>query len=252
VSTRHGYRFLVEVLYLAGLAAALAFSDVGAYAIVGAMAAGWLLVVGIEWAAFRSVPHFAAGEPPRWRVPRVELPPPRPLEQLTPAYPGSQRDEAVTWIAPAELRAELLGEWPVATVPEDTQEAPPEEWLVPLPEPEPELPEPGSPEANQVREGPGSLETVSARSAETVSEVSEPEPELPEPGSPEANQVREVHGIPAPAAPRLARHHLDPLAEPQRRRFRRRGLDSTFVEVPARPVGPRPLPGAARRGEDEQ
>lgn len=222
--TGHGYRFLAEALYLAGLAAALAFSNVGAYAIVGAMAVGWLLVVGIEWASFRSLPHFAAGEPPQWRVPRVPLPPPRPLEQLTPAYPESQRDEAVTWIAPAELREELLGGWPVVTVVEDTQEAPPPEpWIEPerVPESEPE-PEP--------------VEAVSARSAETASE---PEP-------PPVETVSEV------SAQRLARYHPDPLAEPEHRRFRRRGPEPAFIEVPARPAGPRALPGAARRAAEER
>lgn len=223
MSTRPRSRFLLEALYLAGLAAALAFTDVGAYAVVGAMAAGWLLVAAFEWAAFRSVPHFASGEPPRWRVPRIELPPPRPLE-LAPAYPEAQRDEAVTWIASAELRAELLGEWPVATVQEDTQEAPPPEpWTEAEPEPEPE-PE-AEPEAEPV-------ETVSARSAETVSERPTPAP------------VETVSRLVL-----LARYHLDPLAEPERRRFRRRPPERPFIEVPARPAGPRPLPGSARRGE---
>lgn len=230
--TRHGYRFLAEALYLAGLAAALAFSTVGVWAIVGAMAVGWLLVVGIEWASFRSLPHFAAGEPPQWHVPRVLLPPPRPLEQLTPAYPEAQRDEAVTWIAPAELREELLGGWPVATVAEDTQEAPPPEpWIEPEGVPEPEA-------------EPERVEPVSARSAETRSE---PEPEPVETVS--SGTVETVSDV---SAQRLARYHPDPLAEPERRRFRRRGPEPAFIEVPARPAGPRALPGAARRAAEER
>jgi len=47
-------------------------------------------------------------------VPRVNLPPALPLEQVASGYPEVQRDEAPTWIASADLRAEMLGEWPVA------------------------------------------------------------------------------------------------------------------------------------------
>ncbi len=230
MTRRPGPRFLLEALYLLGLAAALAFSDVGAYAIVGAMALGWLLVAAIEWAAFRSVPHFAGGDPPRWHVPRVDLPPARPLEQLSAAYPEAQRDEAVTWIAPAELRAELLGDWPLAASPEDTQESPPPEpWV----EPEPVETVPAPP-----------VETVSTVPVETVSEVSEPEPPPVEPVS--TVPVETGSKVSEPAT---ARYHLDPLAEPERRRFRRRGVDDA-IEVPARPSGPRPLPAWAREREE--
>jgi len=190
-------RFAVEAAYLGALAAALAFTSLSPPVIVGAMLLGWALVAGNEWAAARARPHYAAGLPPRWHVPGVELPPAQPLEQVLPAYPEAQRDEAATWIASAALREELLGEWPVLVDPEDTQEAVPEDWIVPLPELAPE-----------------------------------PEP------------------VPAPAlaaapAPRLARYHVDPFAEPERRRFGRRAA-LPAIEVAARPAGPRPLPGAAR------
>ncbi|HZT17469.1 MAG TPA: hypothetical protein VFA19_16145 [Gaiellaceae bacterium] len=262
MTRRPGPRFLVEALYLLGLAAALAFSDLGAYAIVGAMALGWLLVVAIEWAAFRSVPHFAAGDPPRWYVPRVDLPPARPLEQLSASYPEAQRDEAVTWIAPAELRAELLGDWPLALPPEDTQESPPPEpWVEPAPEPveavstvpveaasEPEPPRMETVSTvpvetvsgPELEPEPEPVETVSARSAETVSG---PEPK-PKPVETVSARSAETVSDPAPQ-PALARYHLDPLAEPERRRFRRRVVDDA-IEVPARPSGPRPLPPWAR------
>ena len=64
---------------------------------VGAMALGWIVVAGIEWAAWRSEPHFGSGLPPRYYLPRVELPPPQPLEQVVQGYPDSGRDDAPTW-----------------------------------------------------------------------------------------------------------------------------------------------------------
>ena len=135
---RRGSRFAVEALYLAALTAALAFSSLRPALIVLAMLCGWTLVAALEWTATARRPHYAAGLPPRWRTPAFALPPAQPLEQVTPAYPQPGVDEAATWIASAALREELLGEWPVLVDPEDTQEAPPEDWLVPLPEPEAE------------------------------------------------------------------------------------------------------------------
>jgi hypothetical protein len=44
----------------------------------------------------------------------MNLPPAQPLEQVHAGYPNAGRDEAPTWIAPAALRAEMLGEWPVS------------------------------------------------------------------------------------------------------------------------------------------
>ena len=133
---RRGSRFAVEALYLAALTAALAFSSLSPALIVVAMLCGWTLVAALEWTATSRRPHYAAGLPPRWRAPAFTLPPAQPLEQVAPAYPQPEVDEAATWIASAALREELLGEWPVLIDPEDTQEAPPEDWLVPLPVPE--------------------------------------------------------------------------------------------------------------------
>ena len=135
---RRGLRFAVEALYLAALAAALAFTTLNAALIVVAMLGGWALVAAAEWTATSRRPHYAAGLPPRWSVPAFALPPAQPLEQVAPAYPQPEVDEAATWIASAALREELLGEWPVLVDPEDTQEAAPEDWIVQLPRPEPE------------------------------------------------------------------------------------------------------------------
>jgi hypothetical protein len=107
---RRGSRFVVEALFLAALTVALALAHLDVIEIVGAMALGWIVVAGIEWAAWRSEPHFGSGLPPRYYLPRVELPPPQPLEQVVQGYPDSARDDAPTWIASAALRAEVLGE----------------------------------------------------------------------------------------------------------------------------------------------
>src|SRR5439155_23310248 len=92
--------------------------------IAGVMLLGWVIAALLEWAAWRGEPHYGSGLPPRYYVPQVSLPPRRPLEQFGDGYPTG-RDEAPTWIASPSLRAEVLGEWPVAApVPgEDTEEA---------------------------------------------------------------------------------------------------------------------------------
>jgi hypothetical protein len=110
---RRGSRFVVEALFLAALTVALALAHLDALEIVGAMALGWLVVAAIEWTAWRGEPHYGAGLPPRYYLPRVDLPPPQPLEQVEQGYPESGRDDAPTWIASAALRAEVLGEWPL-------------------------------------------------------------------------------------------------------------------------------------------
>jgi hypothetical protein len=206
MADRRGSRFALEVLFLVALAVALTLAKLEPLEIAGAMLLGWVIVAGLEWAAWRDQPHFGSGLPPRYYVPRVNLPPALPLEQVSSGYPEVQRDEAPTWIASAALRAEMLGEWPVAAPVADEPEPEPE--LEAEPEPEPEL-------------------------------EAEPEPELeaePEP-LPEVALQRSATGV--------ARYNLDPLGEPApRRRFGRGGAaESPGIEVPARPEGPRALPG---------
>jgi hypothetical protein len=226
VPDRPASRLVLEMLYLAAVASALAFTNVGAPAIAAVMLGGWALVGGVEWSASRRRAHYAAGLPPRWYVPHVDLPPAQPLE-LAPAYPESRPDEAATWIASAELRAELLGEWPVAALgedpaTEDTQEAAPDPWLV--------------------VELPAVIEVEAAPEPEA-----EPEPE-PEPKPEPVVIVAPPQPEPEPSVTteqtqRVARYHVDPLAEPEKRRFgRRRELPS--IEVPAGAPQPRPLPRA--------
>jgi hypothetical protein len=204
MADRRGLRLALEVAYLVALAAALAFTSLSAAAIVAVMLAGWALVVASEWAAARERPHFAAGLPPRWYVPAVTLPAAQPLEQVLPAYPEPRLDEGATWIASAALREELLGEWPLLIEPGDTQEAPPEEWIVPLP-----------------AIGP------SSNGSETV---------------PVSDTLTPCRRRPSSwSRVRLVRYHVDPFAEPERRRFGR-SSEMPALEVPARPAGVRPLP----------
>ena len=111
---RRGSRFVLEVLFLVGLAVALTLAKLDALEIGGVMLLGWLIVAILEWAAWRGEPHYGSGLPPRYYVPNVNLPPAQPLEQVRVGYPEAHRDEAPTWIASAALRAEVLGDWPHA------------------------------------------------------------------------------------------------------------------------------------------
>src|SRR3954447_5434383 len=114
MADRRGSRFAFEVLFLVALAATLTLARLDPLEIGGIMLLGWLIVAALEWAAWRGEPHYGSGLPPRYYVPSVNLPPAQPLEQVAAGYPDATRDEAPTWIAPASLRAEMLGEWPVA------------------------------------------------------------------------------------------------------------------------------------------
>jgi hypothetical protein len=209
VIDNRGGRFGLEVLFLAALAAVLAIATVRPLIIIGVMAAGWVLVALVEWAVWRGQPHYGSGLPPRYYVPRLNLPPAQVLEQVRAGYPEAQRDEAPTWIASAALRAEVLGEWPSAP------EAPPEPEQLPVIEAQPVDPEP------------------------------EPEPE-PAP-QPEPVRLPPVRLEVASGTPR-ARYSFDPLSEPApKRRFgRRHEPEAPELEVPARP-SLRALPGTAQR-----
>jgi hypothetical protein len=249
VPDRRGSRFVLEVFFLLALAVGLTLASLNA----------------LEWAAWRSEPHYGSGLPPRYYVPRVNLPPAQPLDPVATGYPEAVREEAPTWIASAALRQEMLGEWPVA-IPADEPDheaievvgAVVDPWLVaelpaaPLGEREPEAePEPTIVEP-PLEPPPLELPPVEALPVETLPELepereSEPEPLVaateqvvvePEPVVELAHSVQGV-----------ARYSLDPLADaPARRRFGRGGGEAPLtVEVPARPAGARPLPGRSAR-----
>jgi hypothetical protein len=200
VLDRQGSRFALEVLFLAALATGLALAKLHPLEIVGVMAIGWLVVALLEWAAWRGEPHYGSGLPPRYYVPSTSLPPPQPLEQVYAGYPDPQCEEAPTWIASAEVRDRLLGEWPVTGAPdEDEQDVEP----VVLPPP-----------------------PVAARPSPVVA----PPPPRPLPVLPAV--IVEGSGT--------ASHQLEPFGIQQpRRRFGRRVVVEAFVvEVPARIVPP--------------
>jgi hypothetical protein len=218
---RRGAQLLFEAVFLIALAAALALAHLKAIEIAGGMLLGWLVVAALEWASWRGKPHYGSGVPPRYYVPSINLPPAQPLEQVAVGYPEAARDEAPTWIASAELRSEVLGEWPV-TVPA----APP-----PAPKPEP---------------------------VDEVDEEEDEEAEFVAPGAADADPwtVAELPAEPAieraPAGANggpVARYHPEPLADiaPRKRFGRRAAAEEELIEVPARPTGVRPLPGAAAR-----
>src|SRR5215469_8379024 len=80
-------RFLLEVLFLAGVAAALTYADLRPAAIIALMAVAWAVVALLEWTAWLDEPHYGRGLPPRYYVPHVALPPPVGVDQRQPAYP---------------------------------------------------------------------------------------------------------------------------------------------------------------------
>jgi hypothetical protein len=119
MTPRRALRFFVEIVFLGALAAAAIVADLRPLEIGGLMLAGWIVVALFEWTVSRALPHYGRGMTPRYYVPQVSLPPPRPLEQLPSGYPTADRDDAPTWIAPPALRNEMLGdemlaEWPVS------------------------------------------------------------------------------------------------------------------------------------------
>jgi hypothetical protein len=102
VPDRRGSRFLLEALFLAGLATALALARLRSAEIVGAMALGWVLVAVLEWAAWRGRPHYGSGLPPRYYVPRLNLPPAAPIQ--LPDGPARPRDDVDAFARRAHRR----------------------------------------------------------------------------------------------------------------------------------------------------
>jgi hypothetical protein len=234
VRDARGIRLALEAVFLAVVAAVLAVAEVRPAWIVLVMLLAWVVVALLEWAAWRDEPHWASGSPPRYYVPPQAVPP-RPPGQELPAFtsyprPAPRVSEAPTWIAPPELREQVLG-WPApaaeAVAEEQEQEPEPEEsgWPVSH-EPEPvgdrwaaeELPaEPEPPESQtgelEVEEpqpaGPAvePVEVVDVEVAEV--EVLEVEAAAVEVVDAAAVEVVEVEA----ADVRLARHRIDPFED---------------------------------------
>jgi hypothetical protein len=212
---RRGFRFALEVIFLAALAATLSFAELRPLAIAAFMLLGWLIVALLEWVTWRGEAHYGRGLPPRYYVPRTSLPQPLPLEQAWQGYPEPEHhDDAPTWVASPALRAEMLGAWPVARV---TVEV------------EPEAPEELAPEFDPVQ---------------LLTPRSEPPEEEP------ARLIESGDGLQVATAVRLERHRIDPLRELERSRrpWRRNGSDEAEVAtVPSRPDGLRVLPLRSKR-----
>lgn len=206
---RQGSRFALEVLFLAALATGLALAKLRPLEIIGVMALGWLVVALLEWAAWRGEPHYGSGLPPRYYVPSTSLPPPQPLEQVYAGYPDPQREEAPTWIASADVRAKLLGEWPVTSSSGEDEDDVEPVRLPPAPEPA----------------GPRPVAAPAPAASATPPPPPRPLPTLP---------------LVAAQGYGTASHQLEPFGiQPARRRFSRRVVVETFtVEVPARMVPP--------------
>src|SRR5213076_2424322 len=120
------------------------------------------------------------------------------LEQVPTGYPEANRDEAPTWIASPALRAEVLGEWPVAAPSHDEPEAADDPW--------------------NVRELPaaplGELDPRTDEVAVLELEEAAPEPAPQPTPSLDLELARSAQGI--------ARYSLDPLGDlPPKRRFGR-------------------------------
>jgi hypothetical protein len=203
VPDRRGSRFLLEVVFLVGLAAALAFAHLRPVEIAGAMLLGWVLVAVLEWAAWRGRPHYGSGLPPRYYVPRLNVPAAAPLTGMQwKGFPAAKPADESTWVVSPAMRTEVMGDWPFAVRGDDDSETDP--WLASS------LPvapiEPGV--------APEEVEDVSTWAA-VVAARSRTGP--------------------------TALHTLDLLAEPPRsRRGAREEIQR--VEVSARPTGARPLP----------
>src|SRR4051794_36211435 len=134
-------RLALEVGFLLAVAAILAAADVEPVWIAVIMLIAWVIVALLEWAAWHGEAHWASGRPPRYYVPPQPQPPRPPTRELPPftryprastpprpprpprpptrelppftRYPRAEprESEAPTWIAPPELREEVLG-WP--------------------------------------------------------------------------------------------------------------------------------------------
>jgi hypothetical protein len=230
-------RFLLEVIFLAGVAAALTVADLRPAAVVALMAAALLVVWLFEWASWLDEPHYGRGLPPRYYVPHVALPPPRPVEQYRDGgYPILQPDDAPTFVASTQEWAAAL-DWPVVEGEDTRISAAAETAVVPLP-PVRELEETvaaGAPAiVHRPEHAPGREGTAPVR------------PLVPsEPG-----ELLPLTWEPRPSSTVV--HHVDPLSGGGRRRFlRRRGGDEHVVEVLDGPAPDRVLPSRLRSGGTE-
>jgi hypothetical protein len=283
VTKRRTGRFVLEVIFLGAVAAAVTLAHFQTAAIVACMALAWVVVALLEWTAWIDEPHYGRGLPPRYYVPQVALPPQRPVEQRVQRveeYPAAATAvvEERTWFSSAEEWGTTLHDWPVLGTPsvgeetevvevaelEEAMAAEPTEIAKPLPaEPLPATAaaaaaagiapavEPPAVEDDHEREH-GLLEHtvvagLGAAAVETAAPVHpKPEPTVePEP-EPEPVPLPEL-AVPAVVSG-TAIHHLDPFSGFTRRGLFRRREQAAAVEVEDGPPSGRPLPSRVPGG----
>jgi hypothetical protein len=251
-------RFLLEVLFLAGVAAALTYAELRPAAIIGIEAVAWAVVALLEWTAWLDEPHYGRGLPPRYYVPHVALPPPVAVDQVEPYPVLPPIEDEPTFVASTQEWG--LADWPAleaTAVGEDTVAVPPASLLddegvpvVRLPPPIPDVEETVAADAlvpEETAEGTedellpiaGVLEATVAAAAPPTSPA-EPAPEPLPVRAPEPAGV-----LVAPArVTGTAFHRVDPLTASRRRRlFSRGGGDETPpMEVLDGPPPDRTLP----------
>ncbi len=225
-------RFILELVFLAGVAAAVTVAELRPAGVIVVMALAWIVVALLEWTAWLDEPHYGRGLPPRYYVPQVALPPSRAVEQGGGRYPVAPRpvarqpvrrrepdiDDAPTFERPAAEWTAEIGEWPVldTSASEETMiaipggvddEAPSE--IVPLPpvlgaeetvehrfelEEEPEPPPPVQPE----HEGIDPLVVAAAVAAPLIADAPMA---VPEPAAPEPEPEPAAAPVPEPVRP---------------------------------------------------
>jgi hypothetical protein len=263
-------RFVLEVLFLAGVAVAVTVAELRPVEVIVLMALAWIVVALLEWTAWLDEPHYGRGLPPRYYVPQVALPPPRAVEQGGIRYPVAPRpvarprspepdvEDAPTFERPAAEWGAQIAEWPVldTSASEETMisisdevEADAPSGIVPLPplvgidetvEHRFDLEDDEEPtvDPEQEREGRDAAVAAGARPATAPD--------------------RERFAVPAPERPRtpvqlpvpvrvesVTQHRIDPLASSGRRRFLvfgGGGGEESTLEVPDGPPLDRAVP----------
>ena len=199
------------------------------------MPLGWVVVATLDGPRGAASRISAAGSGRATTSPRGAAPPSRSSRCV--GYPEAHRDEAPTWIASASLREEVLGEWAHAT---------------PLPA---ELP--AEPEEEQ--SGPDAEPWAPVALPAVLDEGPGPEPD---PAATRCPATAAGPGAETPAGAGGGAHRCDSRARRRALQPRPAGRPAASTAVrpgrhgctagcrrPARPGGPRALPGRANRQE---
>jgi hypothetical protein len=254
-------RFVLEVLFLAGVAVAVTIAELSTAGVIGFMALAWVVVALLEWTAWLDEPHYGRGLPPRYYVPQVALPPPRAIEQGGLAYPvapprpparppvrpavaAPETDDETTFERPAAdwsaAMSAAAAAWPVldSAAEDETMIAIPDE--VEAGAPSAIVPLPPVVELEETIEHRVAFEDEAA----VVERAPDPAPERARPAAPPRPE-RPRAPLPAPVRLDLVTtHRLDPLVATGRRRLLvfRGGGEEVTIEVPDGPPAERAIP----------